>query len=36
MIRTNCVICGDAEQVLRTLPDGIVNLTVTSPPYFRH
>jgi site-specific DNA-methyltransferase (adenine-specific) len=30
------IICGDAKQVLRTLPDGIVDLTVTSPPYFLH
>ena len=30
------IICGDAKQVLRTLPDDVADLTVTSPPYFRH
>ncbi len=27
------IICGDALQVLRTFPDGFVDLIVTSPPY---
>lgn len=30
------IICGDAAEVLRTLPSGTVALTVTSPPYFQH
>lgn len=29
----NRIICGDALQVLRTLPDGCIDLVVTSPPY---
>jgi site-specific DNA-methyltransferase (adenine-specific) len=33
---TDLIICGDAKQVLSSLPDAFVNLTVTSPPYFRH
>ncbi len=28
------IICGDALTVLRTLPDQIVDVCVTSPPYF--
>ena len=32
---TNRVICADALEFLRTLPDGIVDCTVTSPPYYR-
>lgn len=28
------VICGDAAEVLRTLPQGSVNMCVTSPPYY--
>ncbi|MGH2568221.1 MAG: DNA-methyltransferase [Bacteroidota bacterium] len=27
------MICGDALQVLRSLPDGFIDLIVTSPPY---
>ena len=30
----NQIIQGDALEVLRTLPDGIVQTTVTSPPYW--
>jgi DNA modification methylase len=30
------IICGDALEVLDTLPDSHVSLTVTSPPYYRH
>jgi len=30
------IVCGDAKQVLKTLPDDVVDLTVTSPPYFLH
>ena len=35
MIEKDRIICGDAKQAWR-LPDGVVDLTVTSPPYFRH
>ena len=34
--RKDRIICGDAKQVLSTLPANSVDLTVTSPPYFRH
>src|SRR3990167_6887229 len=27
------ILCGDALEMLKTLPDGCVHLTVTSPPY---
>jgi DNA modification methylase len=30
---TNTVLCGDAEQVLKALPDNCVDLVFTSPPY---
>lgn len=30
------VVCGDAVEVLRTLPDRSAALTVTSPPYYQH
>ncbi len=30
------IICGDALDVLRSLPSASVALTVTSPPYYRH
>lgn len=36
MIAKDRIICGDAKQALSTLPDNSVDLTVTSPPYFRH
>ncbi len=36
MVETDRIVCGDAEAVLRTLPADCVDLTVTSPPYFRH
>lgn len=29
----NKIICGDCLEVMRQLPDGCVNLVVTSPPY---
>lgn len=32
---TNTVQCGDALQVLRTMPDQCVDTIVTSPPYYR-
>lgn len=31
---TDRIIQGDCIEVLRTLPDGIVNTCITSPPYF--
>jgi site-specific DNA-methyltransferase (adenine-specific) len=30
------ILCGDAAEVLQTLPDGCAALTVTSPPYYLH
>lgn len=32
--RVSKVICGDAAEVLKTLPQGSVNMCVTSPPYY--
>ncbi len=29
----NKMICGDAVKVMKEIPDGVVNLVVTSPPY---
>lgn len=29
----NHIICGDATQVLRTIPAGVVDLSISSPPY---
>jgi len=34
MIEINTILCGDALDILRTLPDGCVNMVVTSPPYY--
>ena len=34
MTNTNTILCGDALDVLRALPDGCVNMAVTSPPYY--
>lgn len=31
----NTILCGDAAEVLRTLPSEMVDCVVTSPPYFR-
>ena len=36
MLDESRIICGDAKAVLGTLSDNAVDLTVTSPPYFRH
>lgn len=36
MVAKDRIICGDAEDVLGRLPPDSVDLTVTSPPYFRH
>ena len=27
------IVCGDSKDLLKELPDGCVDLTVTSPPY---
>jgi DNA modification methylase len=32
---SNRIVCADANQFLLTLPDGCIDCTVTSPPYFR-
>lgn len=32
--RVSKIICGDAAEVLKTLPQGSVNMCVTSPPYY--
>jgi len=29
----NKIICGDCVDIMKTLPDGYIDLTVTSPPY---
>ena len=31
----NRILCGDAGEELKTLPEGIADCVVTSPPYFR-
>jgi DNA modification methylase len=31
----NAILCGDAAEVLATLPGGAVDCVVTSPPYYR-
>ena len=36
MLENDCIICGDAQDVLAKLTANSVDLTVTSPPYFRH
>ena len=33
-MKTNTILCGDALEMLRTLPDQCVQTCVTSPPYF--
>ncbi len=35
MAEINRIICGNALDVLRTLPDNSVSCIITSPPYFR-
>ena len=32
-MKLNTVICGEAKEILKTFPDGCIDLTVTSPPY---
>lgn len=34
MIDTNIILEGDCRQVLKTIPDNIIDCVVTSPPYF--
>ena len=34
MIELNKIICGDALEELKKLPDGFVDCVVTSPPYY--
>ena len=34
--RNYTVACGNASEVLEGIPDGIIQTTVTSPPYFGH
>ena len=34
MTESNTILCGDALDILRTLPEGCVNMAVTSPPYY--
>lgn len=31
----NRIVCGDSDQLLQEIPDGSINLVVTSPPYFQ-
>ncbi len=31
---TGCIVCGDALEVLRTMPDECIHCCVTSPPYW--
>jgi len=31
----NKIICGDAREVMRGMPDGCIDITITSPPYDR-
>jgi len=31
----NRIVCGDSNQLLQEIPDGSINLVVTSPPYFQ-
>ena len=30
----NKILCGDALEVLRSFPDGVIDTCVTSPPYW--
>ena len=36
MVDEGHIICGDAKEALGAMPPESVDLTVTSPPYFRH
>ncbi len=35
MMRTNTILCGDARETLKTLPDACVQMVCTSPPYWQ-
>ena len=30
---TNKIVCGDAVNIIKQIPDGSVDLVITSPPY---
>jgi len=32
-MQTNQIICGECSQVMSSFPEGVIDLTVTSPPY---
>ena len=34
LMRTNAILCGDSQEVLRSLPDEFVSCCITSPPYW--
>ena len=34
MMELDTIFCGDALNVLRTLPDNFVHCCITSPPYY--
>jgi site-specific DNA-methyltransferase (cytosine-N4-specific) len=34
MMQTNAILCGDARETLKTLPDACVQMVCTSPPYW--
>lgn len=34
MMELDTIFCGDALDVLRTLPDNSVHCCITSPPYY--
>ena len=34
MMELDTIFCGDALEVLRTLPDNFVHCCITSPPYY--
>ena len=36
MVTRAQILCGDAAEVLQTIPENHVALTVTSPPYYQH
>lgn len=33
ILALNSIICGDALEILRTFPNDVIDLIVTSPPY---
>jgi len=33
-MKANQIICGDCLEVLKTMPDGFVDMAITSPPYW--